>query len=421
MNISTNAMNPVTPRKKSILIFCELYFPTIRGVGPARSVSGIANSLSAIYEVYIVASDRDPGQANSYAGISPATWNNREGVNILYLNKEQMSVKAMGLIMGERRFDLIYLNSLFSRDFTFKVLLALKLWPAGSRRVPLLLAPRGELSPQALSIKKIRKAAFLLFARASRLYTNCVYHAESDKEQEEINQQANRFLGRSRKPQILVAISPSPKVDIASIQTPAKQSGLLRICYLSRINAIKNLDYAISVLSRCSGTIQFDIYGPIGGEANDGYLHTCRTLAEQAPANLAIDFKGAVAPHQTRQIISQYHLFFLPTKTENFGHAIYEAISAGTPVLISDRTPWRNLDSHGIGWDVCLDDSSRFVDVIDNLVAMDQTGHDQLTKNIRRFLDDYYSRDVSEERLHQLFESAMSGNDHSSVTSQQNA
>ncbi|MNY40193.1 hypothetical protein D3C86_1749200 [compost metagenome] len=44
----------------------------------------------------------------------------------------------------------------------------------------------------------------------------------------------------------------------------------------------------------------------------------------------------------------------MPTHGENYGHAIAEALSAGTPVLISDATPWRGLQQEGVGWDIPL-------------------------------------------------------------------
>ena len=47
-------------------------------------------------------------------------------------------------------------------------------------------------------------------------------------------------------------------------------------------------------------------------------------------------------------------LFFLPTRGENFGHVIAEALSVGTPVLISDQTPWRKLAAVGLGHDLPL-------------------------------------------------------------------
>jgi glycosyltransferase involved in cell wall biosynthesis len=40
-------------------------------------------------------------------------------------------------------------------------------------------------------------------------------------------------------------------------------------------------------------------------------------------------------------VFRQYDLFVFPTRGENFGHVIIESLSVGTPVLLSDRTPWR--------------------------------------------------------------------------------
>ncbi len=49
-----------------------------------------------------------------------------------------------------------------------------------------------------------------------------------------------------------------------------------------------------------------------------------------------------------------HHILALPTQGENFGHAIFEALSEGKPVLISDQTPWRNLRPQNAGWDLDL-------------------------------------------------------------------
>ena len=34
----------------------------------------------------------------------------------------------------------------------------------------------------------------------------------------------------------------------------------------------------------------------------------------------------------------------MPSKSENFGHAIAESLSAGKPVITSNNTPWNNLE-----------------------------------------------------------------------------
>ncbi|QPI75397.1 glycosyltransferase [Sphingobium sp. Cam5-1] len=60
-------------------------------------------------------------------------------------------------------------------------------------------------------------------------------------------------------------------------------------------------------------------------------------------------------------------MFFLPTLGENFGHVIIEALGAGTPALISDRTPWRDFDRAGCGWIMPLGNAQLFADRIDSL------------------------------------------------------
>ena len=67
------------------------------------------------------------------------------------------------------------------------------------------------------------------------------------------------------------------------------------------------------------------------------------------------------------QSLSGHDLFFLPTLGENYGHAVHEALAAGVPPLISDQTPWRDLDEKGVGFVRELDDPECFVAVIQNL------------------------------------------------------
>jgi glycosyltransferase involved in cell wall biosynthesis len=54
------------------------------------------------------------------------------------------------------------------------------------------------------------------------------------------------------------------------------------------------------------------------------------------------------------EILSTSHLFILPSKSENFGHALYEAMSAGLPVVTSDFTPWNELEKNKAGLNVKL-------------------------------------------------------------------
>ena len=56
---------------------------------------------------------------------------------------------------------------------------------------------------------------------------------------------------------------------------------------------------------------------------------------------------------------------------ENYGHAIIESLLADVPVLITDRTPWRNLEAEGLGLDAVLGDKRTFVDYLTKIAEMD--------------------------------------------------
>ena len=71
------------------------------------------------------------------------------------------------------------------------------------------------------------------------------------------------------------------------------------------------------------------------------------------------------------EVFQNYHLFFFPTLGENFGHVIIEALVAGCPILISDQTPWRNLETAGVGWDIPLDQPEKFTELLQQCVDMD--------------------------------------------------
>ena len=66
---------------------------------------------------------------------------------------------------------------------------------------------------------------------------------------------------------------------------------------------------------------------------------------------------------------SGYDAFLFPTFSENYGHVIVEALSVGTLVIISDRTPWNDVEESGVGWAIALDNTIKFKEVINQVIA----------------------------------------------------
>jgi glycosyltransferase involved in cell wall biosynthesis len=64
---------------------------------------------------------------------------------------------------------------------------------------------------------------------------------------------------------------------------------------------------------------------------------------------------------------------------------ILEALVAGCPVLLSDKTPWRELAREGVGWDIPLDKPDEFRAVLQRFVDMDEKEFDIMSCRAKEF------------------------------------
>ena len=84
-------------------------------------------------------------------------------------------------------------------------------------------------------------------------------------------------------------------------------------------------------------------------------------------------------------VFNKHHVFLFPTLGENFGHVISEALIGGCPVIISDQTPWRNLEEAQVGWDIKLNCTQKFIESIQKCVDLDEDRYRQLSTNAFNF------------------------------------
>ena len=83
------------------------------------------------------------------------------------------------------------------------------------------------------------------------------------------------------------------------------------------------------------------------------------------PENISVDYLGSFAHHKIETLLKNQHVLLLPTKHENFGHVIIESWQNGCPVIISNNTPWKNLESKKVGFNISLKNIKKFISVIE--------------------------------------------------------
>lgn len=351
-------------RKPSILAFNLFYLPGYRAGGPIRTLANMVERLSDDFAFRIVTQDRDAGEREPYLGIARDTWNPVGRAQVMYLDPAGVSVRRLVDLVAATAPDAIYLNSFFDPIFTQRILLARRLGRLG--KTPVVLAPRGEFSAGALQLKQTRKNVYLRLSSLAGLYRGLTWQASSDLERADIQ----RHLRFVRTADIRIAMDLAPLEEPAvGAWSPRPDGEPLRVCFLSRISPMKNLDFALRALAAVRAPVVFTVHGP---KEVPAYWAECERLIACLPPNVRVVYGGSVHPDAVKRTMAQHDLFFLPTRGENYGHVIHEALHAGLPVLISDQTPWGAVDERGAGWAFPLDNVADFARTIDEVATWDR-------------------------------------------------
>lgn len=328
--MTTPSRSPV----RHVLAFSGTFLPGYKAGGPIKSMVQLLDNLPESVQVILVTRDRDLGDAIPYKGLSGKIVS--RGVHEVYYMNCRSIRHWIALLRMARRvtIDLVYLNSLWSPQFTILPLLAHRLGLLRARSV--LLAPRGELSSGALGIKSAKKRAFLHLWAPTLRRLNPLWHASSDMEQRDIG----RMFPWARTVVQVDSRGDEPRREVIGSVPRA------RLVFLSRISRMKNLELALKAFQLIESEVNFDIYGPI---EDSRYWDGCLRLIAEMPLNVRASYRGMVSPDQVQATFAQYDAFILPTLGENFGHAIGESLSAGCPVVCSQLTPWTEVLNDGGG------------------------------------------------------------------------
>jgi glycosyltransferase involved in cell wall biosynthesis len=121
----------------------------------------------------------------------------------------------------------------------------------------------------------------------------------------------------------------------------------INLLCLGRVHPVKNLLFALEILSKMNlndKKVKVNIVGPAEDE---NYLNSLLSLSR---GSLEISYSGAFVHKDLREAFIDAHFLLMPTSHENFGHAIIESWGFGRPVILSDNTPWKDLQKRGLGY-----------------------------------------------------------------------
>lgn len=363
---------------KKVLLLNPYYEPGYRSGGPQQTIKNLVDVYGSRCQFFILTQNHDKGSEVPYEGIQTDIWLDVGKAKVKYLSAKNYDVKHFK--REYRHFDIIYTCGMFEKNS--RLMLAVHRFCKREKK-PLYLAPMGVFSQAAIHSKSFKKQAFLKIYRKLGMFRDVIWSFTSELERED----AVHVLGDMAVENRYVIAEDLPRsVDFAQSKEAAasycKKPGELRVVFLSRICPQKNLEYGLQVLDHVyQGKIIFDIYGT---KEDELYWKRCAEQIQRLPGNITVNDCGELRPEGTVSLFQSSDVLLLPTKGENYGHVIYEALAAGCIPVISDRTPWLELEERGCGHVISLQRMEQFQTTMQKWM---DAGEEEMRKARRRAVE----------------------------------
>jgi len=236
-------------------------------------------------------------------------------------------------------------------------------------RLPLVISPRGMLAEWSLKYRGFKKRlAWILYQRRD-LAAARLLHATSQREAKEF-----RSLGLTQpiavipngvelpdngdghRPPLQIAVMPNgvglPNHPRSLPTTP--QPGMSRssageraVLFLARLHPKKGL---LDLVDAWASLKPSGWRVVLAGGDDAGHRAEVEAAVRDRGLTSHFDFIGEVADEEKWDLYHKANLFVLPSKSENFGLVITEAMACGVPVITTRGTPWSELVEHRCGW-----------------------------------------------------------------------
>lgn len=388
--------------KERILVFCDFYLPGFKSGGGMWTVVNLVDRFADRYDFYVVTRNYESkGDRTPYTSVRSSAWNTVGNAQVFYLSETDYKIEKIAALVADIRPKIIFLNSAFSLP-VIRFLNARRKKLTGDS-IPVVLAPCGEMSAGALSVKPLKKKLFLAYTKTVNLYKDVFWKASSEAELNDIR----KVIGN--KPTVMVASDLAPKSVLPEFEPhlkPLKTEGTAKFIIFARITGMKNIHFALERFAGLKeGKAEIEIVGPVEDEL---YWKRCLSIANSLPSNVLVNSNAEFVPQEVGlQRMQDSHFFILPTLGENFGYAFIEAMAAGCPLVVSDRTGWKDLEERNAGWQISLDDKELWIRRIEQCIRMGEREYKEMSANARRYATDWLASDVAERSNAVVFETAL--------------
>ena len=248
----------------------------------------------------------------------------------LAINYNGKNFNKLDLLFLIKNFDIIHYYGGWSL-FHIKVLLL-----SFMLKKKTIITPMGIYEDWSLNQKKLKKNIALFFYQSFILNKSDILHCSSSLEKKSLEK-----VTKNKN----IKIVPHGIDHLTGYEINKKffSGTKKKALFFSRLHNKKGIIELVQAWINIKNTEwELHIYGP----DYDNIKHKIKKIINNNKSIIIFD----AVYHDKKNIYDQYDLFILPSRSENFGYVVLEALQLGLPVMTTNNTAWSIIEKKDAGW-----------------------------------------------------------------------
>jgi glycosyltransferase involved in cell wall biosynthesis len=358
-------------RAKRIFLLYPYYWPLYKAGGPVQSLFNLSGLLKHHAAIFLVSKEREIDGTKAGYRLRMNQWNDGPNEEKIFY-REHITPWLLFQLLHQVKPDTVMINGIFNAATTLPGIIFSRWFGAN-----IVISPRGMLQHWGLQRKRLIKSFYLRILKAI-IPKKLEWHATDEQEKKDIIRVFGDDMGVHIASNIPRNVGHSTSIPFPS------ESKKIKLVFLSLINPNKNLHLIMEAVNQLSDNYTLDIFGPI---IDERYWSECK----KRMIDQSISYKGPIPPWEVAQTLQKYHFFVLPTQGENFGHAIFDSLACGVPVIISFNTPWNHIGIRKAGFYIDINDPNGLKKVLEDIRRLTPDEYNAFRQESLQYASSYLS------------------------------